>query len=92
MAWEKNNGLPVHFEELKDVGVSVEALDKEGLVQAVVQQLSWRGVVKQRGKTMGGMKRGWNNLVGYMMENHRKMEVLMGKPYDIWSILTVNKH
>ena len=27
-------------EELKDVGVSVEALDKEGLVQAVVQQLS----------------------------------------------------
>ena len=44
MAWEKNNGLPVHFEELKDVGVSVEALDKEGLVQAVVQQLSWCGV------------------------------------------------
>lgn len=27
-------------QELKDVGVSVEALDKEGLVQAVVQQLS----------------------------------------------------
>jgi hypothetical protein len=27
-------------QELKAVGVSVEALDKEGLVQAVVQQLS----------------------------------------------------
>ena len=35
-------------EELKDVGVSVEALDKEGLVQAVVQQLSWCGVPKKR--------------------------------------------
>ena len=72
MAWEKNNGLPVHFEELKDVGVSVEALDKEGLVQAVVQQLSWCGVPKKRrcettGENNGGMKRGWNNLVGYMI-------------------------
>lgn len=27
-------------QELKDVGVSCEGLDKEGLVQAMVQQLS----------------------------------------------------
>ena len=44
-------------QELKDVGVSVEALDKEGLVQAVVQQLSWRGVLTT-GEDMGG----WNEV------------------------------
>ena len=52
MAWESWNvqrpaldDLDVsRRQELKDVGVAVEALDKEGLVQAMVQQLSWRGV------------------------------------------------
>ena len=44
-------------QELKDVGVSVEALDKEGLVQAMVQQLSWRGVLTT-GEDMGG----WNEV------------------------------